>query len=429
MTLRVSENRRYLEQSDGKPFFYLGDTAWELFHRLSFEEADEYLTDRAAKGFTVIQCVALGELDGIKTPNANGNTPFIDNDPTQPDEAYWQHVDRVIARITELGMVVGLLPTWGDKWNKAWGTEPEIFTPENACIYGKWLGNRYKDVSSLIWILGGDRPIDNETHLAIIREMAAGIADGDGGTHLQTFHPQGQQTSSTHLHNDDWLAFNMYQTGHTFDRDNFNSIAADYALTPVKPCLDAEPGYEDHPNAWKPETGYLDDYECRKWLWWAVLAGACGHTYGCHPIWQFYDKAKHQPVGYVRNDWQTALHFIGSSQMHHAKDLLLSRSSYFTRIPDQSLVVSDTFDGKLVRTHHIQASRDENGTYAIIYSASGQPFTVNMTELSGTVQAAWFDPRNGKTKPIDEYPNTGTQEFTPPSNGRGSDWVLTLDAV
>ena len=32
---RVSDNRRFLLDQFGKPFFYLGDTAWELFHRLN----------------------------------------------------------------------------------------------------------------------------------------------------------------------------------------------------------------------------------------------------------------------------------------------------------------------------------------------------------------------------------------------------------
>lgn len=31
--LQVSENQRYLVTTQGKPFFYLADTAWELFHR------------------------------------------------------------------------------------------------------------------------------------------------------------------------------------------------------------------------------------------------------------------------------------------------------------------------------------------------------------------------------------------------------------
>ena len=40
--LRVSANHRYLEYSDGRSFFWLGDTAWQLFHRLTQAEADLY---------------------------------------------------------------------------------------------------------------------------------------------------------------------------------------------------------------------------------------------------------------------------------------------------------------------------------------------------------------------------------------------------
>src|SRR5829696_3180637 len=39
--LKVSENRRFLVKEDGSPFFYLGDTAWELFHRLDREGAEQ----------------------------------------------------------------------------------------------------------------------------------------------------------------------------------------------------------------------------------------------------------------------------------------------------------------------------------------------------------------------------------------------------
>ena len=53
--LRVSDNRRFLVRGDGRPFFYLGDTAWALFQRLDLAESQRYLADRAAKGFTVIQ--------------------------------------------------------------------------------------------------------------------------------------------------------------------------------------------------------------------------------------------------------------------------------------------------------------------------------------------------------------------------------------
>src|SRR5579871_4511620 len=91
--LKVSENKRFLVTSDGKPFFYVGDTAWELFHRLNREEADRYLEKRAKQGFTVIQAVAIAEFDGLTVPNAYGDVPFDGLDPARPNKNYWTHVD------------------------------------------------------------------------------------------------------------------------------------------------------------------------------------------------------------------------------------------------------------------------------------------------------------------------------------------------
>src|SRR5688500_16683420 len=94
--LSVSANGRYLLR-DGKPFFWLRDTAWELFHKLNRREADYYLKHRAEEGFTVIQAVALAEFDGLRTPNANGDLPLINNDPAQPNEAYFRYMDTLIS--------------------------------------------------------------------------------------------------------------------------------------------------------------------------------------------------------------------------------------------------------------------------------------------------------------------------------------------
>src|SRR4051794_40462532 len=93
--LRVSDDRRFLVR-DGTPFFYLGDTAWALFQRLDLAEATRYLEDRAAKGFTVIQAVALSEFDGLRVPNRYGDLPLHNGDPLRPNEAYFRHIDAVI---------------------------------------------------------------------------------------------------------------------------------------------------------------------------------------------------------------------------------------------------------------------------------------------------------------------------------------------
>src|SRR5688500_18019000 len=87
--LKVADNKRFLVTADGKPFFWLGDTAWELFHRLNREDAEKYLQNRAERRFTVVQAVVLAELDGLNDPNPYGDRPLTGHDPARPNEAYF----------------------------------------------------------------------------------------------------------------------------------------------------------------------------------------------------------------------------------------------------------------------------------------------------------------------------------------------------
>ncbi len=80
-SFEVSQNGRYITK-DKQPFLWVGDTAWELLHALDRDSATYYLKRRAEQGFTVIQTVVLAELDGLHTPNAYGNTPLLNDDPT-----------------------------------------------------------------------------------------------------------------------------------------------------------------------------------------------------------------------------------------------------------------------------------------------------------------------------------------------------------
>jgi hypothetical protein len=421
--LKVSDNQRFLVHEDGRPFFYLGDTAWELFHCLDREEAEFYLRTRATQRFTVIQAVVLAEFDGLRLPNAYGHLPLRNDDPTQPVEQYFQHVDWITRRANELGLWLGLLHTWGDKWNKRWGKGPEIFTPQNARTYGEWLARRYR-AAKILWILGGDRAIENDAQREIIRAMAAGLRAGDGGAHLITFHPMGGKHSADMVHDEPWLDFNMIQSGHAEKNiANYDMLARDYARRPVKPCLDAEPAYENHPVRRKKEQGWFDEWDTRKLCYWALFAGAHGHTYGCHDIWGFHDPAKKRRFVDQRTPWQEAIHLPGANQMRHARALIESRP-FLTRIPDQSLIAGDPGKG----ADHLQATRDASGSYAMVYSPSGKPFQVHLDKITGPqVKAWWFNPRSGEAKPAGEFANTGKHGFTPPTSGEGNDWVLVLD--
>ncbi|MCO6479452.1 MAG: DUF4038 domain-containing protein [Phaeodactylibacter sp.] len=439
--LKVSENGRFLVKEDGSPFFYLGDTAWELFHRLNREEATEYLRNRAENGFTVIQAVVLAEIDGLFIPNPYGHVPLENLDPTRPIEAYFEHVDFIVDQAERQGLYVGMLPTWGDKVFKVWGVGPEIFTPENAKAYGEFLGRRYKD-KPIIWILGGDRWIETDRHREIWNAMARGLEKGDGGNHLMTYHPSGWQTSATWFHEAEWLDFNMHQSGHGGrNTPNWQFTQKTYRMTPVKPTMDGEPCYEGLPVKFyefekddmrgilTPEAadtlfklGWFDDYDVRKAAYWSLLSGACGHTYGNNNIWQMYAPGR-KPNIYCRSNWRQAMDHPGGRQMSYVRKLFESHP-FLLLEPDEGLLLNDPGEGP----DKMMAARASDGSYAYCYTPAGQPIRVDVTKMAGKrCSASWYNPRNGESTTIGTFGTSEALTFTPPGSGAGNDWVLVLE--
>ena len=419
---QISADGRWLLKNDGTPFFWFADTAWELFHRLNRDEAEHYLQTRANQGFSVIQAVVLAELDGLHTPNAQGDLPLRNDDPTQPVEAYFEHVDWIVRRANELGLTVAMLPSWGDKWHLKWGVGPEIFTPENARVFGAWLGARYAD-AALVWVLGGDRPIDTPDHRAIIEAMAAGLAENS--KHLKTFHPPGNEASSQWFHRADWLDFNMWQTGHARNRPNYEKMAHDRALTPTKPTLDGEPNYEELPAEFDVCNGYLDDYDCRKAAYWALLSGAAGHTYGCHAVWQMWELGR-EPNHHPRASWRESLELPGASQMKFARQLLEPNWGHWA--PDHALIIEQlSSEGAPKEGAHLAAARNQKDGRVLVYCPTDAPFEIDFDQLPGDFWSAiWHDPRTGEWTREIEWARGEKRVWTPP--GWGPDWILEIAA-
>jgi hypothetical protein len=48
--ITVSTNHRYLATKEGAPFFWLGDTDWEMTHRLTREDVAEFVSTRKQQG-------------------------------------------------------------------------------------------------------------------------------------------------------------------------------------------------------------------------------------------------------------------------------------------------------------------------------------------------------------------------------------------
>jgi hypothetical protein len=273
-----------------------------------------------------------------------------------------------------------------------------------------------------------------------MRAMARGLRKGDGGAHLQTFHPRGGQGSSQYFHDDDWLDFNMRQNGHNAKfNEGYHNTRLDYDRSPVKPVLDGEPIYEDHPVSFRPkEFGHSIAADVRRPLYWNLFTGAMGHTYGHHSVWQMWQPGRN-PINNPLMPWFQAIDQPGARQMQYGRWLMESRP-FLSRIPDDSIVVDHRSDdqsatGLVVPTavpgagrYRFVATRDSEGTYAMVYAPVSRSFRVRMDAIAGSkVIAWWYNPRNGQATEIGTFDNRGQREFSPPEPGEMLDWVLVLD--
>jgi hypothetical protein len=452
--LRVSECGRFLVTESGEPFFWLGDTCWHMFGKSVSEDAENqpavrvYFANRAKKGFTVIQSVIVRTPIGGTQANAYGHLPFEDGDFSRPrigpgpNDDYWDHVDRVMAEAKRHGLYMAALPIWLEEIPVGHPMEKD---PSIAYRYGHFLGSRYREEPHIIWVMGGDaytkgRNVDVPSRLAMVRAMAEGIADGvtgvdqfdgqaDWSKTLMSFHPPGGGRSSGEwLHEEDWLDFNMIQTTTRFRFANWQTVLREYSRTPPKPVLDAEVAYEGSLSLRKeePQDIRIRPWDVRRAAYWAVFAGACGHTYGHRSFIGWIRKGETYRYG-AHIPWYESLDAPGAFQVGYLRRLIESRP-FFTRIPDQSVLVDDHGTGDA----HLQATRCSEGGYLMVYSPQGAPIHVRTDKLRGPrFRAWWFNPRTGTAEhiggPRHEFQGE-VLKFSCPSSGEEADWVLVLDS-
>lgn len=432
--LEISGNRRFFATEDGKPFFWLGDTAWLLFNKLNREETDAYLEDRKSKGFSVIQVMVLHSLDAV---NVYGDTALIKQNVALPvvtpgnsfenEEEYdfWDHVDYAVESAEEKGLYMALVPVWGSNV-KAGKVEVG-----DARKYASFLAERYKDKNNIIWLDGGDTFGNEYTD---VWNAIGETLKKENPDKLVTFHPRGRMQSSDWFHDKSWLDFNMFQSGHRrydqddserkYGEDNWRYVQADYNRKPVKPTVDGEPSYEGIPQGLHdPQEPFWEDKDVRRYGYWSVFAGAAGYTYGHSAVMQMHRPVDKEGAYGNKKYWTDAINDPGAEQMQYLKALML-RFPYFERVPDQSLVADQ---GE--RYDYQTATRGTD--YALVYTYNGRNITLNMGKIKGDkVKARWYSPRDGQLQDIGTFDNTGKQEFDPPGKKEdGNDWVLILTSV
>lgn len=420
---RVTSDGRGLAAADGSRFVWVADTAWMLTQKLSRAQIEEYLDARARQGFTVIQLVAVAGRDGHfgRTANAYGDLPYDGDfgrlrttpgadpgDPAQYD--YWDHVDFAVRAAQERGLTVALLPAWSA------AHAGETLRTEHARAYGRFLADRLKaaGASPVVWVMGGD---DSEPHTDLWRELLAGVREaGDRG--LVSYHPAGWHSSLGRLDAPD---FEMIQTSHCQGvRDGYPTLLAQVRGQTERPVVDAEPLYEDHPWCWDASQGYSSPHQVRAQLWWSLLAGGFGVTYGHHSIWQFYDGSS--PINAPRPTWQQALDAPVAQQVGHLRSFLESTRADPLQ-PDDAVLTGGRGDGWT----RALAARSVSGDGLAVYLPTPRAITLDPARVFGARFAvAWFNPRTGQTVDAPARARNDLAGLTPPTSGPQDDWVLRI---
>jgi len=392
--VQVSSNGRYFVDQKGQPVFWLGTTQWELFRGYTLEDARLILDKSKDKGFVFVQTMLVGVGDGTRT-NVYGQKPWLNDDPLTPNEAYFQNVDAVIQAARERDMILYVM-LYHQTCRKR-------ITVDNARAWAKWLAQRYKEMPNIVWPL---TPEAKPEFVPILRELAAGLREGDGGAHLITVEPDPSPYSSSFIHSERWLDFNSLQTWKNVELI-YPMVTHDYNLKPVKPVLMAEGAYEQG-----SEYGFeVSPLRIRRQAYYSYLAGA-HHTYGHNDSWR------------ILPTWREALDAPGAVQLGILEKVFLGMGEWWYLVPDQAVFASGgQTQGQILNL----AARHKDGKWAMVYLGSRASFSIHMDKLVGAkVDARWIDPKTGNSTAAGNFVNTGTQSFSTPEGWE--DAILILES-
>jgi hypothetical protein len=325
-----------------------------------------------------------------------GERAFIDAKTLTPNEAYFRHVDTVMQAARELNIAISMTLFHQSYRN--------IITAQNARAWARRLAARYTNVPTLVW---STTPEARSDFIPVLRELAAGLREVDGGKHPITSKPDPAPYSSSFVHAESWLDFNSIQTWNRVDLI-YPFVRKDYLLKPTKPVLMAEGAYENGSEYHFDVTPLW----VRRQAYYSYLAGG-HHAYGHNDSWR------------VLPTWKQALDAPGARQMAILKRIFLERNEWWQLVPDQDAFASGgQTQGNVLNL----AARHRDGRWVIAYLASRSSVSMRMNKIAAkSVNAVWIDPRDGRSVEAGRFANSGMQTFLSP---RGwEDALLILQGV
>lgn len=410
--LKVSDNRHYLVYGDGTPFLWVGDTAWAVPQRATDGEWEQYIADRTAKHFTLIQVSPSPEWAG--ETDRQGQRPFVDRECSRWNPAYWQSFEQKVQRANEAGLVVLLVGLM----------EPVERYPETnkACLFARNI------VARLFGNFVIFSPSFDSEFMPLANEVGRAAREATA-VHLITQHPgtpwnQPIPTFSAQYYDEDYLDFVGVQTGHNAgNRDWCAHHAIEWNLhlyrhEPHKPVINLEAMYDAQgENGWQA-------VDARSLGWRSWLSGASGYTYGAGDtppkvlqgsgaVWKWVT----DPEKY--DYWKKALQWKSAFQMQYLHDFLAA-IEWWRLEPAHDLIRNQPEDV----TRRMVLAKSAAGDVAVAYLPNNDAMEIDVSVFPAPLTASWFNPADGRyTSFPGRIENRGTHCFTPPAKG---DWVLLL---
>lgn len=419
---RVGDDRFRFVHADGRPFFWLGDTAWNGPLRARQRDWARYLQARRQQGFTVIQFVST-PWRGCG-PEQAGGPAYTGTEQIAIVPAFFQRLDSRVTAINAHGLVAAPVLLWAIGLS-----DPgQALTEPDATRLARYLVARW-GAHQVAWLLAGDGRYQGERAARWRRIGRAVFADRHDRP--VTMHPGGQQWVGEEFRAEPWYDFIGYQSGHGSSPDHLNWLvtgppATDWDTPPHLPIVNLEPNYEAHPSYHIDR--HFTDHEVRRAAYWSLLvAPPAGVTFGHNAIW-VWSEDEEVPEGHPRlgavGAWHGGLETPGVWSMAILRRFFEQLPAPWWRLrPAPDLLAAQPGDRDPAR--FIAAARTPGGELAVVYLPVGGDVELRVPQRPTQAAVRWFDPRSGVW--------AGTAAVTPGVHrlvapGAG-DWLLCLEAA
>jgi hypothetical protein len=405
----------FLWEGTGEHYFFNGTTAYFL---TGWE--DEKVTRASIDRLAALKINRLRVLlNGHVTKSfwgepiipGNGWRAALDPWPARrPDDAaypqydftrfnvpHWQRFERMLRYARDKDMIISVILDWDDSKEHP-GAESE-----DERRYYRYAAARLAAFSNVTWDLGDD--ISAFRSLAWSHVMVTYLRSLDPYHHLATDHP----TDNNHQDRTaEWFGFTSFQEWSRPQHGWMLRQREQQKKTGrIIPQTNEEYGYEDHYPTWAQNyPGGASAEGMRRTAWEIYMAG-CYQTTG---------ETARRRTGYWPNTGGGWVNGRGDDAMVMLKGYarivdFFARFQWWLTDPHDELVDGGAF-----------CLAEPGRTYAV-YLSAGRSVKVKLQ--SGTYQASWFNPRNGKWIALAKVVATGN-EWQSPNPPDAGDWALLL---